>query len=485
MRKNKVVKISRLLLFPILIICIGVLTSCSKGTKQEKEIAKDITEQDRYFQIYNLKLDNYTVTKRQTNKDSKTDYIWFTINGSNLEFEYTADYKLEYLLYNEGWLLEDYELLNSNYTVKSDFDPTDVETKIKQEYNNISLIDKEEKENEVTLTYAAEKREELLTTHYEIEVEAKFEPASWNVTDIKYLEKSRDLNIVGEWTYNDKEGRYYYMHVSKVNKDTATINYLFVNTTGTDEWNYISSDGYQDIEFSTYYSQYTGAHDDVLYFHLKNGSGSPSGMGGDINFGWLWLNETHFVDGKTYCGFTINEKYLTRENKSNSPVIGIDETKKSNAVDDTINNDNMTDAGKVISFLNNGNIDEALKYISSLSEKSSECQKLETEINDFKELYKDYIGVWIEDHDHPEELIISCRYGDKLMLCLELGQTIEGERKLYDLSSMENDTLIFHSTRFEPNKYHYVGYQSYWKTISYHWETDDGLKTIGTDYIKK
>lgn len=58
---------------------------------------------------------------------------------------------------------------------------------------------------------------------------------------------------------------------------------------------------------------------------MTNGIGSPAGMGGDVNFGYLWLEETLFTDGTIYCGFTINPKYLTRENSSETLVIGMDE----------------------------------------------------------------------------------------------------------------------------------------------------------------
>ena len=478
-RKNK-------FLIGLVLLTAIFLTACSGGAKSEKDIANDIAKQDSYFEIYNLKLDDYEITKRQTNKDDKTDYVWITITGNNSEFEYTAEYEAIYVLYNDGWLLEECDLISSEYKAISKFDSSDIEAEISQNYKNLSLISKNEYENKATLTYIAEKQEELYTLHYEMKVDAEFKPAAWKVVDVEYVEKERELNIVGEWMYEDNGGRYYYMHISEVKGNSATINYLFVNTAGTDEWNYISSEGYQEIEFNTYHSNYTGTDEYTLYFHLKNGNNYPSGKGGDIDFGWLWLKKTSFVDGKTYCGFTINEKYLTRKNSDSSPVIGIDETKKSNKDDQLASNENMTDAETVVAFLNKGDIEGALAYISTLTQKTEECQKLEKEINEFVENYGDLLGRWVEDYgSDPEEFLITCRYDGKLILCMEIGETIEGERKLFDLAQEENNSMIFHSNRFDSNKYHFVKYSSYSKTIKYYWQTDDGLKTIGTDYIKK
>ena len=209
-------------------------------------------------------------------------------------------------------------------------------------------------------------------------------------------------------------------------------------------------------------------------------------MGGDVNFGYLWLEETLFTDGTTYCGFTINQKYLTRKNSSETPVIGMDEIKMDTSTN--INPENMTDEQKIIFLLNDGDIDGALAYIEKLSEKSQEVKALESEINEFDEMYGAYLGNWVEDtSSDPEELVISCRYEDKPILCLVLGETIEGNRKLFDLSDTDTDydVLVFHSNTIDPDKYHYIDYNSYWETLSYHWETDDGLSTLGSDYIKQ
>ncbi len=470
----------------VIILCALLLSSCSSTAKKENEITNDIVEVDGCFQAYDLELDDYTITKRQTNKEEKTDYVWVELIGSNDDFEYVVKYELLYVLYNDGWLLEDYKLMDSSYEAISPFDSSEVELELSRDYDELTLINRNDETNNSTLTYTAVKHHKLYTTSYEINVVAEFEPSAWKVININPSESDRELNINGEWIYTDNDGRYYYMHVSNVSDNTATINYVFTNTSQTDEWNYVSSNGYQDINLKIYFSDFTGAHDDVLYFHLTNGDETPLGMGGDVNFGYLWLNETQFTDGTTGCGFTVNEKLLTRENNSNTPIIGMDETISQNMTVD-VKIENMTDKERIIYLLNEGNIYDAITYIENLSEKSQEVESLEYEISVFNEMYGKYLGRWLkETSDDQEELSISCRYEDKLILCLALGETIEGKRRLFDLIDLDEtyDVLVFHSNRIDSNTYHYIDCYSSGEVLSYNWETDDGLSTIGTDYIK-
>lgn len=86
------------------------LSACASKTsgKTEKQISSDIQEQDDYFNTYNLKVDSFSVSKRQTNLEDKNDFVWCEVTASNDLFSYSAQYKLTYVLYNEGWLLEEY-----------------------------------------------------------------------------------------------------------------------------------------------------------------------------------------------------------------------------------------------------------------------------------------------------------------------------------------------------------------------------------------
>lgn len=468
----------------ILLLSISLLSSCSGKAKSEKAIAKEISEQNNCFQTYALKLDNYKISKRQTNKDEKTDNIWIEVNGSNDDFEYSAEYQIQYVLYNDGWLLEDYELLNSNYNVITPFDASATENELSKRFDNLTQIDRKDKGNETYLTYIGEETHELYTTRYEINVNAKFSPAAWDVDKSDVTPVERDFNLVGEWLYTDDEGRYYYMHISEVNGDNIKVNYLFANTAKTDEWNYLSSNGYQDITLYVFSNEYLGVCEDNLYFSLSDKNLKPVATGGDVNFVFLWLEDTLFVDGNTYSGFTINKKYMTRMNDSPSPLIGMQNIEMESPVE--IDVEKLSDKDRIIFELNSGNIAEAESFISSLSEKSKDVKALETELNQFKETYNVYLGTWVKDSKYEDEFTISCRYDDKIILCMDFGNTIEGERRTFDLTKTDNKNheLIFHSERFDPTTYHYVSYNDYRDKLHYYWETTNNLSTLGSYYIK-
>ncbi len=97
---------SVLVLFLLTLLCI---TSCSQtSAKSEKAIRQDIFSEDSYYSKYNLLIDSFSFSRRQTN-NGKTDNVWAKVIASNDDFTYCAEYHLVYVLYNDGWILEDYD----------------------------------------------------------------------------------------------------------------------------------------------------------------------------------------------------------------------------------------------------------------------------------------------------------------------------------------------------------------------------------------
>lgn len=113
-----------------------LLTGCTPKEKSEKEILEDLQAEDSLYQEYGLKIDSSEITKRQTNPDSKTDYVWIRVSASNSDFIYNADYKLEYRLYNDGWLLDDYWRDDYNYKPLSYPTDEDALAEIKANYSD-------------------------------------------------------------------------------------------------------------------------------------------------------------------------------------------------------------------------------------------------------------------------------------------------------------------------------------------------------------
>lgn len=120
------------------------LSACDSkiSEKTEDQISDDIQQQDIYFSTYNLNLDSFSVSKRQTNMEDKEDFVWCTISASNDMFSYSAEYELRYVLYNDGWLLE--ECAQNNPSVIPSSPPTQTQAEAERlvlEYEEQHLLD--------------------------------------------------------------------------------------------------------------------------------------------------------------------------------------------------------------------------------------------------------------------------------------------------------------------------------------------------------
>ncbi len=111
----------------VLIACM--CTSCSGNTKSGKAILKDVKESDSYFDDFGLTVTSYEIEKRQTNEESRSDYVWFSVTAKNDTFEYTASYELSYILNGLSWSLD--------YVVKTDYDGTPL---VASDYSKNDLI---------------------------------------------------------------------------------------------------------------------------------------------------------------------------------------------------------------------------------------------------------------------------------------------------------------------------------------------------------
>ena len=123
-RKNIIVVISIMILAVCLMCGLAACDSTPKE-KTEDQVSADIQAQDNYFSDYNLKVRSFSISKRQTNADDKNDFVWCQITAANDDFSYTAEYRVAYVLYNEGWILEDCSKESSS--IKPSHYPTEKE----------------------------------------------------------------------------------------------------------------------------------------------------------------------------------------------------------------------------------------------------------------------------------------------------------------------------------------------------------------------
>lgn len=88
-----------------LLIMLLSLCGCSPSAKSEREIIADL-QQNPAFISETIKIDDCEIIKRQTDKDSKSDIVYITVYVNEEDLTCELSYVMEYVLYNEGWILE-------------------------------------------------------------------------------------------------------------------------------------------------------------------------------------------------------------------------------------------------------------------------------------------------------------------------------------------------------------------------------------------
>lgn len=89
----------------LLLILLISLCGCSPSAKSEREIISDL-QQSPAFISETVKIDSCEIIKRQTNNDSKSDLVYLTVYVNEDELTCALSYLMEYVLYNDGWILE-------------------------------------------------------------------------------------------------------------------------------------------------------------------------------------------------------------------------------------------------------------------------------------------------------------------------------------------------------------------------------------------
>lgn len=109
-----------------LLLLLG-LTACG-GSKtpdpvSESTMKLDVACQDDTIYESDMAIVSFEVEKRQTNEAEKTDFVWVNVTAENENARYHAYSKLSYGLYNDGWLLDSYEVLEDSLEYINGLDP--------------------------------------------------------------------------------------------------------------------------------------------------------------------------------------------------------------------------------------------------------------------------------------------------------------------------------------------------------------------------
>lgn len=117
--KGNGLRTAKTILLIMLAICMTLeLSSCDGTAKETKEnqVKDDVSKflsQDAAFSGYNLEVNSFSISKRQTNAEDKTDFVWCEITATGNaakktddKFSCSIECQLTYGLYNDGWRLD-------------------------------------------------------------------------------------------------------------------------------------------------------------------------------------------------------------------------------------------------------------------------------------------------------------------------------------------------------------------------------------------
>lgn len=202
----------------LFILCCGIfcLTGCSEKPMSEEEIQAQLQDSPGFYPEARLRIEDMAITKRQTDTKGKTDIVYVTVDADNDAVTCTLSYILSYVLYNEGWMLEDVE---RDYTGKWEIAPLegpDLEVVqnylVSANYDNAEYVSNEANLESGTDTYTFTNvtNYAYMTARDTLRVIASFDEDSgtWmcdeDSVEIISTDTMWDLN--GKWDYSWKVG---------------------------------------------------------------------------------------------------------------------------------------------------------------------------------------------------------------------------------------------------------------------------------------
>lgn len=240
-------------LFVILIVAValllvgGVLLLFSADKIATKAtICEDISQFENFDQL-DLEIKDYKEEKRDTDKAAKSDKIWVEIVAENATVSYNASYLITYGLYNDGWLLENIEIIENDYYALQNPELAEVSDDLQNahksvintyELTNIAVdadvppIDTSRKLLTITCVATAENQE--MTVEATVEANYRLEMSGWILSS----------SNIGDYSYEAKHG-----------PSVALIEETTRNWTGEYEW--VSETlSYPDNEFIITYEEH-------------------------------------------------------------------------------------------------------------------------------------------------------------------------------------------------------------------------------------
>ena len=309
----------RMIALTLALLCLLGLAACGSGPKpvSENTIRNDVVCWDEVIYSSDLELVSLEIAKRQTNEDQKTDYVWVDIVAENEDCRYCASCKLSYGLYNDGWLLDTYEVLEESMEYLNGPDPDAVLARanelMDQYYANFSSRNKGTVELiglgvngdrcNALIDHAEQMGQgDLLTIHWRFNLLLSLDEKGWSkgAWDGTMRDYAYDWNLVGEWT-GSCGGEDFWLKVHSYDPDqkSVEVEYIFGSRRSDGvETMYIVNQDFWDREMKEWsLNEDSSAHHgfiDLLPFGTSyKDAGEGAGIIADSGENHCWLRRTN------------------------------------------------------------------------------------------------------------------------------------------------------------------------------------------------
>ncbi len=196
--KNNKIKIGIALILIILFAFIIILVG-GKSPVSKQEILNAVIS---YRDLYDMDVKEYKIEKRYTNKDTRTDQVWFYIEAENDIVRFCENYQLTYTLYNDGWELNGISILDSERIALENVEESQVQSDMIEYYSSFisefALTDvtvsvqsiSKDSNNFNTVNCTLNGKNEALCLSQSIKIEAVYEcwKSGWALESIRELD---------------------------------------------------------------------------------------------------------------------------------------------------------------------------------------------------------------------------------------------------------------------------------------------------------
>lgn len=282
------------------------LTACGKIS--ENTIKSDFLAQDEYITAYNMTVDDFQITGRETT--GKSDIVAVHVESRNEYFHLIQDCVMNYEKYNDGWKLDSVETSDIDYLADNEkVTQTDADEVIASLYpdGEISFVKREDSNNHIKFYYSWKNEIYYRVNEYTLCVDYTFTPAAqWEQTITEDKTKST-VDLIGEWSYQDS-ARSYWVKIIDFDTTNRRVRYEYEfhdqKNIGDGYTNFIYDTKSTSEQVGSYYSygfenwnEGTASwHMDTserglkqLNFFVGEEAKAKNGMGAGVCFNGYWL----------------------------------------------------------------------------------------------------------------------------------------------------------------------------------------------------